>query len=215
MKKIYDKSLVAEYLSRIPYESALRDLRPFLFLTQYEKGEFITSPFQEEHLFQIVVQGSLNIYFIRDNGTIHSLSSGGANYLLGEMELFSRRTGSVYAEASEDLTCIALSIEKNRDAILKSSPFLQLLCRCLTEKMEAVTTLEAAPSTLKERVLTYMKYKCAGGELKGLQNAAFHLNCSSRQLQRILNQYEREGVVEKTGKGSYRLCSSVQTAEKR
>lgn len=70
--------------------------------------------------------------------------------------------------------------------------------------MEAVTTLEAAPSTLKERVLTYMKYKCSGGELKGLQNAALHLNCSSRQLQRILNQYEREGVMVKTGKRASR-----------
>ena len=59
--------------------------------------------------------------------------------------------------------------------------------------------------SLKQRVLTYMKYKCGNGELRGLQQAAFHLNCSARQLQRILNQYEAEGKVEKIGKGAYRL----------
>lgn len=205
MKKIYDQLLISEALNDLPWKESLKDLSSYLFLAKYEKGEFITSPFQEEHLFQIVVQGSLSIYFIRDNGTLHSLAGGGKHYLLGEMEIFSRRIGNVYAEALEDLTCLALSVEKHREAMLQSSSFLQLLCRCLTEKMEAITTLEAAPTTLKERVLTYMKYKCVRGELKGLQNAAFHLNCSSRQLQRILNQYEAEGLVSRIGKGSYRL----------
>lgn len=33
--------------------------------------------------------------------------------------------------------------------------------------MEAVTTIDAMPASLKERVLTHMKYKCGGGVLKG------------------------------------------------
>lgn len=72
--------------------------------------------------------------------------------------------------------------------------------------MESVTTLDAAPASLRQRVLVYMKYKCKG-ELKGLQQAAFHLNCSTRQLQRILNQHEADGIVVKTGKGAYKLAS--------
>lgn len=205
MKKIYDKALVFACLKQLRCEPALRDLKEHLFITKYKKGEFVTSPFQEDPLFQIVAEGSLSIYFIRDNGTIHSLSNGQKDYLLGEMEVFSRKTNNVYAEANEDLTCVALSIKKNRAEILQSSLFLQLVCECLTQKMEAITTFEAAPTTLKERVLTYMKYKCDCGELKGLQQAAFHLNCSARQLQRILNQYEAEGRVKKTGKGAYKL----------
>ena len=73
--------------------------------------------------------------------------------------------------------------------------------------MESITTLDAAPTSLKQRVLVYMKYKCKG-ELRGLQQAAFHLNCSARQLQRILNQHEADGVVTKTGKGTYKLTMS-------
>ena len=74
--------------------------------------------------------------------------------------------------------------------------------------------LDAAPASLKQRVLIYMKYKCSKEELKGLQQAAFHLNCSARQLQRILNQYEADGIVTKTGKGAYKLViSSLHKAD--
>ena len=183
----------------------MRSLQKNLFVVQYQKGEFATSPLQSENLFQIVVQGSLNIYFIRDDGSVHSLSNGGENYLLGEMEVFSPQINNVYAEAVEDLTCLAVSIEKNREELLGNCLFLQLICESLTEKMQSITTIDAAPVSLKQRVLTYMKYKCGNGELRGLQQAAFHLNCSARQLQRILNQYEAEGKVEKIGKGAYRL----------
>ena len=68
-----------------------------------------------------------------------------------------------------------------------------------------LTVFDAAPASLKQRVLAYMGYRCRGNELRGLGQAAFHLNCSSRQLQRILSRYESEGIVMKIGKGAYRL----------
>ena len=158
-------------------------------------------PLQQIHLFQIIVQGTVSIYFIRDDGSVYSLAYGRKNDLLGEMEIFQHQPGNVYAEANDDVICLALSIESSKNALLENCRFLQLVCESLTQKMESITTLDAAPASLKQRVLIYMKYKCKG-ELKGLQQAAFHLNCSARQLQRILNQHESEGIVVKTGKGA-------------
>ncbi len=189
MKRVYDKERIAACLKSTKFEAAMSGLRKHLFLTQYKKGEFVTSPFQEEHLFQIVVQGSLSIYFIRDDGSVYSLANGQENDLLGEMEIFAHQTSNVYAEANDDLTCLALSIESSKNELLENCSFLQLICESLAQKMESITTIDAAPASLKQRVLTYMKYKCSG-ELKGLQQAAFCLNCSARQLQRILNQHE-------------------------
>ena len=83
--------------------------------------------------------------------------------------------------------------------------FLELICKSLSAKMGAMMTMEAAPASLTERVLSYMKYKCADQTLKGIEQAAFHLHCSARQLQRILNQSEAAGFVEKAGKGTYKL----------
>lgn len=205
MKKNYDKALVDGCLRNTRHGAALQDLRDCLFVIQYEKEEFVTSPVKNADLFQIVVEGAIRIYYIRDDGSVYSLANGQDDYLLGEMALFQRETGSVYAQACGELTCLALSIGENREKLLGNCLFLQLVCESLTRKMEATTTLDAAPATLKQRVLTYMQYKCGSEGLKGVEQAAFRLNCSARQLQRILNQYEAEGVVKKCGKGAYRL----------
>lgn len=84
---------------------------------------------------------------------------------------------------------------------------LRLLCQSLAQKMRMLTTVDAVPTSLKQRALNYMKYRCSQNELHGVQQAAFRLNCSARQLQRLLNQYEAEGVVTKTRKGAYKLTA--------
>ena len=185
--------------------SVLERLEPVLLLLSYEKGELVTSPLLQEQWFQVVVQGSLNIYFIRDDGERYSLSSGKTDYILGDMELFQPSTGSIYTEAAEPLLCLALAMGQNREMLLEDNRFLQMVCQSLTAKLAAITALNAAPCSLSQRVLSYMRYKCPGNVLKGLEQEAFHLHCSARQLQRILNQLEQQGRVAKTGKGTYRL----------
>lgn len=208
MIKLYDTAIVESYLKQTKFKSVMSRLQKHLFVAQYQKGEFVTTPLQEEHLFQIIVQGTVSIYFIRDDGSIYSLANSRENDLLGEMEIFAHQPNNVYAEANNDVICLALPVEASRDALLENCQFLRLVCESLTQKMESITTFDAAPTNLKQRVLIYMMYKCSKGELKGLQQAAFHLNCSARQLQRILNQHESDGIVIKTGKGTYKLAVS-------
>ena len=205
MKKFFDPDTIRAYLTKSRYRSVLENLQIDLFLMQYEKGELVTAPFQEETLFQIVVQGSLNIYFIRDDGARYSLSSGEMDYILGDTEVFYPQSDSVYTEAAEPLTCLTFSIDRHRDILLDSTGFLRMAGGSLSAKIKAIAAMDAAPSSLTERVLSYMKYKCEDGVLRGLEQEAFHLHCSSRQLQRILNQCEQEGMIEKIGKGTYRL----------
>ena len=208
MKKIYDRDKVLSCVRQCMYESILKDFISELFIICYNEGEILTSPLQETQLFQIVIKGTLDIYMIRDDGSRYSLSQGNENYILGDMELFYPTDGSmIYSEAFTDLICVAFPIEKNRKQLLENNQFLQLIGKSLSEKMLLITTLNAAPTTLKERVLSYMQYKCPNKTLRGLEQAAFHLHCSSRQLQRILNQYEAEGIVEKIGKGAYRFIT--------
>lgn len=205
MERIYDKKNVDACIAKSKYHAVLDSLDIDFHLIKYEKGELVSSPFQNEALFQIVEQGSLNIYFVRDDGTRYSLSNGASDYFLGDMDIFYPKSSSIYAEAAQSLICLSFSIEKHREALLSNSRFLALICYSLSAKMGAITTIEAAPASLTERVLSYMKYKCDDKILKGIEQAAFHLHCSSRQLQRILNQSERAGLVKKLGKGTYRL----------
>ena len=90
--------------------------------------------------------------------------------------------------------------------MLSNNGFLTLICNSLSAKIGTKTTMETIPASLTKRVISYMKYKCDYGTLKGIEQAAFQLHCSARQLQRILNQSEADGLVKKIGKGTYKLC---------
>lgn len=205
MEKIFDREKIASCIAKSRYHAVLDSLALDFYLIKYEKGELVISPFQNELLFQIVEHGSINIYFIRDDGTRYSLSNGTTDYFLGDMEIFYPKSNNIYAEAAENLTCISFSIEKNREILLSNNKFLELICNSLSAKIGTMTAIDAAPASLTERVISYMRYKCKHETLKGIEQAAFHLHCSARQLQRILNQSEAAGLVRKLGKGTYRL----------
>ena len=205
MERIDDKKKIINCIAKSKYHAVLDSLNIDFYLTKYEKGELVSSPFQNEFLFQIVEQGSINIYFIRDDGTRYSLSNGTTDYFLGDMDIFYPKSNNIYAEAAERLTCISFSIEKHREILLSNNKFLELICNSLSAKIGTMTTIDAAPTSLTERVMSYMKYKCHNETLKGIEQAAFHLHCSARQLQRILNQIEVAGLVKKLGKGTYKL----------
>jgi CRP-like cAMP-binding protein len=208
MKKIYDSNQVKTYLKKCRFRSIFEALHIDLFLMEYHKGELVTSPFQEEQLFQTVVSGSLNIYFIRDDGTRYSLSIGNTDYILGDMECFYPRSSNVFVEATEDVLCVSFLLNQNRERLLADNAFLKLVCNSLCQKMGVITTMDAAPASLTERVISYMNYKCSNRTFTGLEKAAFHLHCSSRQLQRVMNRCIADGIVNRLGKGTYQLISN-------
>lgn len=205
MKKIYDKSRIREAISENKYKDLLESLETELFLMEYEPGELICAPWLDDSLFQIVLSGELSIYFIRNDGTRYSLAAGQDGYVLGEMDLFLIKNSNIYARVTKKLTSIAFITKYHKEKLFQNSRFLYLVGESMAQKMAAMTSLDAAPSSLQERVLSYMEFQCEGGKLKGIEKTAFRLHCSARQLQRILNEYEKNGLVVKTGKGAYQL----------
>ena len=210
MERIYDKKKIRDYIAKSKYHAVLDALDIDFYLIKYEKGELVSSPFQNELLFQIVEQGSINIYLIRDDCTRYSLSTGTTDYLLGDMDIFYPKSSNIYAEAAERLTCISFSIEKYKEALLSENQFLILLCNSLSAKMGEITAFDAVPASITERVTSYMKYKCRDKTLQGIEKTAFRLHCSARQLQRVLNQMESSGLVKKSGKGTYKLRNPLE-----
>ena len=177
---------------------------PF-FLISYEAGEIISAPLQNNNYYQIVIEGSLSVYYIRDDGSTYSLSSGSEGYIIGELEFFTEHEGNVYSETTTPLTTIACDTLLHKNELMNSVEFLRTSATILAKKIEAIMNVDAVPLKLSERVLNFMTYKCEDRTFKGIEKAAFKLNCSARQLQRILNSLEGEGKVRKVGKGAYSL----------
>ena len=152
MEKIFEKEKIADCIAKSNYHDVLESLDLDFYLITYKKGELVSSPFQNDVLFQIVEQGTVNIYFIRDDGTRYFLSTGAAGYFLGDMDIFYPRTGSIYAEAAETLTCISFSIEKHRELLLSSSRFLALICGSLSASLQRKTASENPESMRSGRL---------------------------------------------------------------
>ncbi len=199
MKKIYNISKIAEALDSCIYADTLRSLQVPFFLIEYESGESVSN----YNYFQVVISGDLSISFIRDDGSAYSLSNEGKDYIIGEMDLFVAGDGNVLAEAISSLLTIAIDTVQYKDKLLHNIAFLQLMATTLANKIRTITNADAAPSSLSERTLNYMKFKCNDHILSGIEKTAFRLHCSPRQLQRILNQFEKDNVVTKIGKGRY------------
>lgn len=205
MKRIMDEEMITARMKDNPYCEFLQDLKIPVFLIEYMAGEFVSAPWEENALFQIVSSGTVDIYYVRDDGSRYSLAQGSEAYCLGEMELFDKSDMSVFAQAVTDVICLAFSISENRDYLFQNNQFLRMVCRNMSVKLSAITMRDAASSSLAERVWNYMNYKCDDRSFKGIEKMSFQLHCSARQLQRIMNEFEKQGVAKKAGKGAYKL----------
>lgn len=201
MQKIYDKNKIEEALKNCKYADILSELEIPLFLIKYEKGEGIST----NNCFQIVISGNLSIFFIRDDGSAYSLSIGSEDYIIGELNLFTTVDNNVIAEATSSLLTIAIDTKTYKERLLSNTNFLKFIATTLADKMIAITNSNAAPSSLSERVINYMNFKCENHIIHGIEKTAFRLHCSPRQLQRILNKFEKDNIVIKLGKGKYKL----------
>lgn len=205
MKRITDKKEIDRILDKTKIHQYFDTPNLLFTIRKYSKGELLKRPLDGDDVFQFVIDGDVHIYYIRENGTKYFLSHHKGFFTLGDMELFESIKNPVYAEALGDVTSITISLTQYRTQLLNDNKFLKLNLKTLSETLSVATTNTVIDSPLPERLLNHMKYHCPNGILHGIEKAAFRLNCSSRQLQRILNELEKKEIIKKCGKGKYKL----------
>ena len=205
MERIFDKEKLVELGKKAQLDELFdtKDLQYFAY--EYKKGEFLRQPCIEEEQLQIVISGTISIYCIREDGSKYSLAHSEGRYLLGDMELFSPASAPFYAEALTGTTSIGISLKQYRAILRQDNKFLNYLSETLANKLSLVANSEAVNLSLDERVLNHINYHCENRILEGIEKTAFRLHCSDRQLQRVLNRLESQNIVQKCGKGKYRL----------
>jgi len=152
-----------------------------------------------------LIEGEVQIYGIREDGSVTPVNRHEAPALLGDAEFVMGGASSLFTEARTTVICAALPMEPYRAELDRDVKFLHLLLRSYAGKFHTMATLEASAKTIEERVLLYMRHVCPNGEIGGIETALLQLRCSRRQLQRVLKKLCEENTVEKVGKGKYRL----------
>lgn len=172
---------------------------------RYEKGEYIITPGERLDKILFLVEGTVQIYWIRDDGSISPVNQVKNSAVIGDLEFSNYGIPPFFVEAKSSVICIALSTQKYRRELDCDLRFLHMLLKSYAEKIEVFSTLDVVATTLEERVLLYLNDICPSHELKGIEATLSQLRCSRRQLQRVLKKLCEENKIEKIGKGRYRL----------
>lgn len=205
MRQIHDEQLLNSLLKQYQFE-ALFDTKNLPFrLYQYDRGEILNNIHDSTHYLQFLVKGSVKIYSIREDNSCYHVCLLKDFTLLGDLEFCGETSMTFLVEVTRRATCIALPLYDYHSTLLNDNAFLRFLSHSIARKLFLFSQSEATFSNFEEKLLHYMQFECPEQQFQGVEAATIHLHCSRRQLQRILKSLTERNVVEKVGKGAYRL----------
>ncbi|MCI8865285.1 MAG: cyclic nucleotide-binding domain-containing protein [Lachnospiraceae bacterium] len=174
---------------------------------RYEKGEYITVPGKPMDKILFLVEGTVQIYGIREDGSLSPVNQIVSPTILGDLEFPNQEAAPFFTETKTPAVCLSLSTKAYRNQLDCDLRFLHVLVQSCTDKLKFFSLKDTVAATLEERVLLYLKNVCPRCEMDGVETAVFQLRCSRRQLQRVLKKLCEKGQVRRVGKGRYRLAT--------
>lgn len=203
MKKIYDKKLIDKIKKEYYIEDYFSNNYEFIII-EYEEGETIINPLEKTQYIQFVIEGTLLISFIDQDGRQTIVSQSEELCILGDMEFVDDLNPMFFAEAKTKVKTLALSLKEYKEKLNQDFLFLHTLLNSIASKLKQSSTNQFVYQSVEEHFLYYMNYYC-GGSLSSIEEAISYLHCSRRQLQRVLKKLCDEEIIIKEGKGKYKI----------
>ena len=210
METVNDRKLRDYYLEKRRIHDLFSTCVPNFFLLHYQPGELLTNPFSPSQYLQFVVEGELLLYDMPDeDSTVMLQTSYNEVNLLGEVELLDAQFTPFFVEARTDVYTLALYLEQYQQILLNDPAFLRYLCSCLAAKLNGAVD-SSVQMPLKKRVALSLQYADDSQCITDIGRLAKTFNVSNRQLLRVLKDFCREGILEHSQKGVYRILKKPE-----
>ena len=208
MKKIKDRKKLQIWLDRYDILSHFSDPDLPFELVCFDAHEIINNLCEASENLLFFVSGKLTIRNIRDDGTVYLISETTQFIMLGDVEYADMQMTPHIVEAAAPSLMIVLPLKGEIREKLDHDPvFLRYLLSSVAGKFIEFSSSVIEPKTLRERLLFHLENTAQDCMIRSVVNTSDTLQCSRRQLLRILKQLCEEGIIEKTGKGTYRLIT--------
>ncbi len=206
MTECMDIKLLEHYLKKYRIRE-LFDTKDLPFrLYRYETGEMMNIVHPQEQYLKFLVDGRVSMYSINDNGDMQQLFEEKAPAFWGEVEICGRSFSNHYHEVIKTAYCIELPLAPLRDILWNDLRFMQYLVSRMSESIYLATmTMEVMTENLETRLIHYLKHTCKNKTMSGMELTAKHLQCSRRQLHRVVTKLIEEERIIKTSWGTYTL----------
>ena len=206
MIEITDKNLLEAYLNKYNIRSIFSSGDIPFKLYRYDVGEMMIISHPQDKYIKFLVEGTIVVDKLDEDGQLHRLSTLSAPKCLGEVEVAGYSFTAHYHEVIKTAYCIELPLDTMRDTLMNDIKFLQYLVKQMAYTIYTKTyTIEEIKGDVETRLLSHIKTKCPNGRFSGMEDTAKQLRCSRRQLQRVVNELIEKGLLKKTGWGEYSL----------
>ncbi len=179
-------------------------------LYRYEVGEMLNILRPTREYLKFVLEGSFDLYAIRADGARHLVRHCEGFTFLGDLEFCGKDAGMRYQEVTRTVNTIELPLEVLRPTLQRDVRFLNFLLDTMSTKFAGTSIDLVGFSDLRERLLYHIRYECPDQAITSVSQTAFRLNYSLRQLQRVLQELTRDGLLKRLGKGHYALADTVE-----
>ncbi len=208
MKIINNPELIKEYSKRSEVIELIgKDLVPYLELYKFDKGEYLIKEGIVSKYLYILMIGKLKILKHSNSGKDLIYGFYNSVRLVGEISSIWQEEPSVNVIANEDVYCLAIDLEQNRDDLLKDSDFLVKLCKDLSNRVVTLDNLLANHVTIPvdSRVADYIiKHTKIDNYIDlNLSEASDSMFISYRHLLRTIGFFIESEYIIKKGKKYY------------
>ena len=206
MVECNDPELLEKYMKKyhIRENFSTPDL-PFK-LYRYEVGEMMNILHPQEQYLKFIVDGRLGVDTVDSDGNLQRIVEEKAFVYFGEVEILGRSFSNHFHEVLETVYSIELPWEPLRETLWNDLKFLQFLVTHMSRSLFVATNcMEEATEDVQSKLLRYIRTECENNTFSGMEATAKRLRCSRRQLQRVVSLLVEQGVLIKTGWGTYAL----------
>ena len=157
MEQIRDKALLERLMEEKGIQGFFSGSPQGFRLVGYKKHELLAAPDRPLKDFLFILEGSVRIYGLREDGGDYSVAQGAEQDMMGMMEFVRESQPALYTEALEDTLCIALPIEKNRAVLEKDSLFLRRLLE-YSVRLVMLSAMAGRPGQRRaEKVVAFLR----------------------------------------------------------
>ena len=205
MREIQNPELLEHYIRKFHIRSFFDtpDL-PFR-LYEYAPGEMINVVHPLEVSIKFFVEGVFDHYTLLEDGTPYLLFHCDSFGFMGDLAFCRRQSQNRYQEVIETVRAVELPLEPLRPVLEQDNRFLRFLLDNMAQQMTMTTHIRTDMKSAEDALLAYLRWRCPNHTIVNVTEAAFHMNYSRRQIQRVLKTMTENGTLIRTGKGCYTL----------
>lgn len=209
MKRVNDRNLLEVYIRQFGLDSLFqKDMRPYMSLMSFERGECICNTGDELEYFYFNVYGKLKVYTLMENGKSLLLRFNKPLSVVGDLEFMSGYKIKCNVDSLNESHLIGIKVEDIKKHAESDPIFLSFVIRSLGYKLYTISNSTSINLlySLEKRFASYIisiSGEEAGSkginELKtsSMTEMATLLGTSYRHLNRVIRELSDKGIVSK------------------